>query len=845
MNFSFLTSYYMLFTCSDLVYRWRVFERGLDRYTKIQRQAARLVGPAALVLYASLATLFFEHTKIYWDRIHFYWFPLAALQVGLAYFHREKRNADYPLYGVAATVFFTLGLASWLGGFSLNLALAAEALMLLVLAKRLRLWFLNPLAQIVLIINFLHFWNSDARDIDTWPIFIGSVATALVYFVKSRIEETWEKGVRDETVTESVYIAALRETFDDLVKPLSYVHAFGGAVLLFYQCGQFFDREYGPLPVSIFASSLIFASLILRSTVLVPAVWFLGLGLIVRMFQVEPIQFEMAPRVEPLSNPKAAWFLSVLSSTIFALASCLALFASRWLRSRLFLVLGFGGLVLTALAFMVGLDAGTPISWLFILPLITPAILWIETDRSSESCGGGGVLEIRNPIEKISRFLPPLAVQISFSVLAGLATISTAESAIESPKLQILLLTIVQISVLVAALKCDSPTLGVGLFILSFWVMTNDIFSKFDLDKMDPHWILWAAFVTLVVAIAAFAGGMARGRSSFAWLGIAVLALLHRTFVEIVLHGTGGILHVSNYIFWILLIFAMWLAIEVFRETFSSTDPESYSSWSDTLWIKALLPAALFIAVAFSLGASFLLYRYSVAFFDHKTNAAWAVGIYSVPLFLLAGVIRSYTLGVGAAATLTLAHGCVYFFNGGSYVGEHHPVLMAFLVALPLLAGGALEFTTWRDTRNPTKNSFLASVGASVYLYAIALLLGRFLVEGQAAHYFVWPHASFPFHITLALIVLLAGWRLKNSWMEISGLVYASFASLGFVAEVLDPMKPQPAVFLTALIMAGQIIVMERIVHRQPKMILNRIGEGLANWVHGGLVPLAAILLII
>ncbi|MCA9419186.1 MAG: hypothetical protein KC917_23125, partial [Candidatus Omnitrophica bacterium] len=230
--------------------------------------------------------------------------------------------------------------------------------MLLVLAKRLRLWFLNPLAQIVLIINFLHFWNSDARDIDTWPIFIGSVATALVYFVKSRIEETWEKGVRDETVTESVYIAALRETFDDLVKPLSYVHAFGGAVLLFYQCGQFFDREYGPLPVSIFASSLIFASLILRSTVLVPAVWFLGWGLIVRMFQVEPIQFEMAPRVEPLSSPKAAWFLSVLSSTIFALASCLALFASRWLRSRLFLVLGFGGLVLAALAFMVGLGEG-------------------------------------------------------------------------------------------------------------------------------------------------------------------------------------------------------------------------------------------------------------------------------------------------------------------------------------------------------------------------------------------------------------------------------------------------------------------------------------------------------
>ncbi|MCA9426065.1 MAG: DUF2339 domain-containing protein, partial [Candidatus Omnitrophica bacterium] len=67
----------------------------------------------------------------------------------------------------------------------------------------------------------------------------------------------------------------------------------------------------------------------------------------------------------------------------------------------------------------------------------------------------------------------------------------------------------------------------------------------------------------------------------------------------------------------------------------------------------------------------------------------------------------------------------------------------------------------------------------------------------------------------------------------------------GFVLQILDRLKPQPNVFLVALLMAIQLIVLERFLHRQPREILNRVREGLATWVHAALVPLAAFLLII
>ncbi len=846
VNFSFLTSYYVLFTCSEVVYRSRVFERGIAHYTDLQRQAARVVGPAALVLYASLATLFFQATEIYWEQIHFFWFPLAALQVGLAYFHREKTNPDYPIYGVAATIFLTLGLASWLGGFSLNLALAAEALMLLVLARRLRLWFLNPLAQVVLAINFFHFWYSGASEIDTWPIFIGSVATALVYFVKSRIEGTWEKGVRDERVTESIQIAALRETFDDLVRPLSYIHAIAGAFLLVYLCGEFFDRGHAPLPISLFASALILAALIFRSAPYVPAVWLLAIGLIVRTFQVEPLSFEGAPLSEALPQPRAVWFLTVSSAQLVALFSWLALFASRWLRSRLFLVLGVGGLALSSVAYLIALGVGDPIFWLLDLALIIPLILWIETDRGSKGCGGNGKLKIANPLEEMSRFLNPAWVQIGFSLLAGLATFPAIASVVESPSLEILLLSLAAFAVLVAALVRDAPHFGIGLFILTFLSLKDSIHGHFGLETATtPYWMWGCAFASLLVATGAFAGAMTRGRASFAWLGIAVLAVLQKTVLDIGIHGTGDSSGVAPYPLWILLIFAMWLAIEIFRETFSNRKLRAYKSWADRLGIKALLPFAPFIAIAFSVSASLLLYRYSVAFFDHRTNAAWAVGIYSIPLFLLAGVIRSYSLGIGGMATLTFAHLCVYLFNGPNYVGGHHPFLMIFLVALPLIIAGVLESSTWKNFSTSPKNLFFVSIGASVYLHTIAFLLGRYFVEEQTSIYFDLAHASFPFHMAFALIVLIAGWRFKNSWMEISAIAYAGLASLGFVLQILDRLKPQQDVFLVAGLMAIQLIVMERLLHGQPKAILDRVREGLSAWVHAGLVPFAAVLLIV
>ena len=241
VNFQFLTSYYLIFLAADLIFRHRIFKRGLEAFTVKQRAAGRSVGPVALVLYVTLAASLFHATSIHWNQIHCFLFPLAALQVFLVRYHRKRANPDYSFYGVAATLFALLGLFSWIEGLTLNMSLAALALLLLVLARRMRLGFLTPLAEVVLIVNFIHFWGSDASKIDSWPAYLGSVMTAMVYFVKSRLEETWQLAPKDEAPTEAWWSSAVQDIFAKLATPLAYLHAAAGSLLIFYECRTFFQ----------------------------------------------------------------------------------------------------------------------------------------------------------------------------------------------------------------------------------------------------------------------------------------------------------------------------------------------------------------------------------------------------------------------------------------------------------------------------------------------------------------------------------------------------------------------------------------------------------------------------
>ena len=120
-----------------------------------------------MILYATVAVWVFFETRIYLAQMHWFLLGLSAVQFGISQFHRSLGTRERGLYIAAGVTLATLGVLSGLQGLTLNLILGAEALLLLVCARQLNMWFLNPLAQVVLAVNFVHFWTSDARQIDT------------------------------------------------------------------------------------------------------------------------------------------------------------------------------------------------------------------------------------------------------------------------------------------------------------------------------------------------------------------------------------------------------------------------------------------------------------------------------------------------------------------------------------------------------------------------------------------------------------------------------------------------------------------------------------------------------
>ena len=274
VNFIFLSSYYAIFLFADLMYRFRFWKQGKDAFTPQQQMAGRFLGPVSLILYSlSTAGLFFA-TGVYLDQMYYYLISLALLQSVLVLYQRSRQNPDFPFYAAMAAIFFTAGLFSLFGGMTLNLALALEALILLTVARQMDLWFLNPLAQCVLTFAFMHYWCSGAHTIKTWPQFAGSLAIASVYFVQSRMEETWPSKRNEDTAWQAAWTKPVQDYFAKAFTPLSYIHAVLGAVLISFQCNRFLLLPFPETMITFFIAG--FSVLVWRliSHPLIFSIWF-------------------------------------------------------------------------------------------------------------------------------------------------------------------------------------------------------------------------------------------------------------------------------------------------------------------------------------------------------------------------------------------------------------------------------------------------------------------------------------------------------------------------------------------------------------------------------------------
>lgn len=269
VNLAFLSSYYLIFAISDALWWRRRLSAGTGAIgsTSVERDGEAgtasamglALGPLNLVLYTSIVSLLYLETEVHLHQVHFFYFALAAVQAVLALTHRNTGGTRYLFYPAAATVLLTLGFFSAFERLALNLVLAAEAMVLLVVAHQTRLRLFHLLSQAALAANFVHYWVY-ASTIDSNPArYIGGMLTAGVYLVKSGLEEIWygrESGFAwIETRPASKLLRELSDAFDRaygmLTPVLPHLHAAGGALILVHQCGEFLSPADAGLVLSL------------------------------------------------------------------------------------------------------------------------------------------------------------------------------------------------------------------------------------------------------------------------------------------------------------------------------------------------------------------------------------------------------------------------------------------------------------------------------------------------------------------------------------------------------------------------------------------------------------------
>jgi len=631
-NLLFLSSYYVIFLAADLIYSDRVSRLGTSAFSAAQRVAGRAVGPATLMLYATMTLWLFRTTGIYWSELHWFLLPLAGVQIGVTIFQRWRNNPDHPLYATAAVMFVSLGLISLFDGLSLNLALAAEALLLLVASRVLDLWFLNSLAQAVLAVNFVHFWVSGAHIIKTWPAFAGALATSSVYFVKSRLMETWRPST---SAPPGKLTRVLVRWTESASGPLAFIYAVAGAILVAYQCSEFFDSPWRALAITVTTVPITILAVRVMSLPLMVAVtllWLAQLGQL-RAFQWSPGPAGASPRT---------WLAVQGGIVIMAVLAWVGMLIGR--RRGRALSLGFGavGLVIAAVAVLAFSDLGHPVL-MVPLWLVLPVILWIETafDWSNYQSDSR---ELADPAAACERFALTAAPVVHpwVPVAAALVLWSAALAAFPLPNQSLTFLSCAIVVILVWTLWCERTLLMHGL-VGQLALMAISLIS---LGKELPKNALAAWEIPFVAVVVAFGLLLWRARpdgdaKAFGH-GLAALAIGMST--------TALLIMVGHYNFhplalWLLHIAAIWYAIDLLETWEKRAQPRKRKLIPT---VPSFLPAMLSAANAAMLGWIFVRY------FDTFSLALWM--FFSVPVLLsvLALVRRNgvpIAGAVGAVAT--------------------------------------------------------------------------------------------------------------------------------------------------------------------------------------------------
>jgi len=265
LNLGFLTSYYVIFLIADILW-WRRWEdRNEDELTQAQLATARSLGPANLILYVSVTSFVFWVTEARMETIEWYYLSLGSLQGGLAWFYYRTHHRDFVFYPAFGSVLWTLGFFATMDALGLNLVLAGQGLLLLLVAHRTRLWVFHAMAQAALAVAFTHHLFYSQTGVATWPLLLGGMGLVLVYLFMASLEESWYgegdqvewEGSRDAGGRRARLVEEFSAFFAPLAPNLPYVHAAMGGIVLLREAIRFYGFGMGTVVLLSLAQMLV------------------------------------------------------------------------------------------------------------------------------------------------------------------------------------------------------------------------------------------------------------------------------------------------------------------------------------------------------------------------------------------------------------------------------------------------------------------------------------------------------------------------------------------------------------------------------------------------------------
>lgn len=704
-NMVFLTSYYVIFLSADVIYRRRLFLRGAEAFSSGQLMTGRAVGPAALMMYVSISVWLFQQTGVYWDRLYLFLLPMAAVQVALVLFHHRHRNVDFRLYASAAVVFASLGLISGLDGLTLNLALAAEALLLLVLARVLNFWFLTPLAQIVLTVNFVHFWFSDSRLISSWPAFVGAVATATVYFVKARLMETAEPAADDPSLPGGYAATLFRQVMNAQSGRIAYLQVIAGSVLVFYQCNTFFSGSWRALAVAVLVLPIVGCAIWFKSRPMMVGTVSLYYGCLYQLSEAG-------------SSQTAIWLVQQVVLSSMVATGLVALSRSRRTMESPLRLFGIVSMSLAAVGAWAHIGAGVPQALWFPLWFAVPAAFWLETelwrgpppeDESHLLHGSGR--DIKAQAREIGA-----RVRGALPVVAAVLTCRAAWEVFASPSAALWFLSVTTVCLLAVTMWRRSRFLLLGLCV--HMVITVGLAANVALAMTQVGGLLW--WVTTSTAgtglILVFSSSRAR-RGSYLSAGVVALLLTVGFVFRLCALDTSAF---SIFSLWLLPLLVLWAGVGLLWDRFRRGQWQD-AKWHDRVGLDELGRNLGWLTIVFSLAVVGAQTWAVLRQLQVESAALVVLSTLAIALLAAAAIRPTPVFLVGLVAQLALNLGVL---NDWAQVLDARPMLGWWVVSEPVVVALVLLAAFRWQRRGSTAISALACL-AMTAASTVALVLAN------------------------------------------------------------------------------------------------------------------------